>query len=214
MLKILTYILNKIKLEGFKKKWRKLNPHNSTIPKNIFNINNVKVGNKTYGTIEVLSWNDRNEGLIIGNFCSIAKDVKFLLGGNHNYNNISTFPFKYIYKGILTQGVSKGEISIKDDVWIGYGSTILSGVTIGQGAIIGAMSVIAKDIPPYAIAVGNPARVIRFRFGEEVIQRLLSSDLYSKIDDSFIKEHIDYFNIESNIRNIESLLNEIAKQKY
>lgn len=187
------YFRAKAKRRIFKKEWRNINSHNNTFPINIFDINIVKVGTKTYGPIEVLSWGAEHEKLIIGNFCSIAKDVKFILGGNHNYKTISTFPFKYKYQGISSPGLSKGPIIVKDDVWIGYGSTILSGIKIGQGAIIGAMSVVSKDVPPYAIVVGNPAKIVNYRFDEDTINKILSLDIYRKIDDKFIKANLSLF---------------------
>ena len=88
------------------------------------------------------------------------------------------------------EGVSKGDIHLDDDVWIGYGATILSGVHIGQGAVIAAGAVVTRDVPPYAVAGGVPAKVIEYRFNEEIISFLLTLD-YSKLDSKLITEHLD-----------------------
>ena len=104
--------------------------------------------------------------------------------------NISTFPFKVSFSLEEYEATSKGNIVIDDDVWIGYGATILSGVHIGQGAVIAAGAVVTKDVPPYAIVGGVPAKVIKYRFPQEMIEALLKID-YSKLDKNMISAHID-----------------------
>lgn len=109
----------------------------------------------------------------IGKYCSIAQGVSFY-NFNHRINHPSTY---FINKNILNKNqsfdiISKGNISIGHDVWIGVNSVILSGINIGNGAIIAAGSVITKDIPPYAIAAGNPAKIIKYRFNEGIINKL------------------------------------------
>lgn len=113
--------------------------------------------------------------LIIGKFCQIAAGVEFVMNGaNHQMNAVSTFPF-YIFEGWeqnappLRELPLKGDTVIGNDVWIGQNSTILPGVHIGDGAIIGANSVVASDVAPYTIVAGNPARPIRRRFDDELI---------------------------------------------
>ena len=88
------------------------------------------------------------------------------------------------------EAISKGDIIVDDDVWIGYGATILSGVHIGQGAVIAAGAVVTKDVPPYAIVGGVPAKVIKYRFSPEIIQQLMKLD-YSKLTEDMIRERID-----------------------
>lgn len=171
-------------------KWRKRNKHNETAPNNIFDINKVIVGKYTYGRLEVLMFNNENS-LKIGSYCSVAPKTVFLLSADHYTNHISSFPYKVkVTKNLDKEGISKGDIVVDDDVWIGYGSTIMSGVHVGQGAIIAAGSVVTKDVPPYAIVGGVPAKVIKYRFSEEIINELLKVD-YSKVTKDMIKEHID-----------------------
>ena len=88
------------------------------------------------------------------------------------------------------EAISKGNIIVDDDVWIGYGVTIMSGIHIGQGAVIAAGAVVTRNVPPYAIVGGVPAKVIKYRFEPEIIEELLKID-YSKLTDEIIKEHID-----------------------
>ena len=117
--------------------------------------------------------------LIIGKFCSIASNVRFMMnGGNHAMNGFSTYPFKafggqWAVKHHMPLA-SKGDIVIGNDVWIGNSATIMSGVKIGDGAIIGMNSLITKDVPAYTIVGGNPAKEIRKRFDEETIKLLLA----------------------------------------
>lgn len=122
-----------------------------------------------------------HDKLIIGKFCSIACGAKFLFNSaNHKMSSLSTYPFPLFFEewGLEKEDVSqawdnKGDILIGNDVWIGYEAVILSGVTIGDGAVIGARAVVTKDVPPYAIVGGVPAKPIRKRFDKETIALLL-----------------------------------------
>ena len=113
----------------------------------------------------------------------------FVLSADHYIEHISSYPYKVWIMKEEQEGVSKGNIVVEDDVWIGFRSTILSGVHIGQGAIVAAGSVVTKDIPPYAIVGGVPAKVIKYRFSPEIIGELLKVD-YSKLTEEMIKDHI------------------------
>ena len=114
--------------------------------------------------------------LVIGKFVAIAQGTQFLMNGaNHPMHGISTFPFAMLgFAEGPQDGTPKGDTVIGNDVWIGREAVIMPGVTIGDGAIVGAHAVVARDVPPYAIVVGNPARVVKRRFADAVIERLLA----------------------------------------
>lgn len=207
-------ILEKIKRKkekiDFNKKWREINSNNYTFPANIFDTKNVHIGNYSYGVINVSS--DTNNKLIIGNYCSIAENVKFLLGLDHPTNLFSTYPFKsYFMNGI--DAISKGDIIVDDDVWIGYGAIILSGVHISQGAIIAAGAVVTKDVPPYAIVGGVPANILKYRFSKEIIQELLKID-YEHLNPQIILKNkkIVYQKIES-VEQAKELVQRLQNSK-
>ena len=122
-----------------------------------------------------------HDRLIIGRFCSIACGAKFLFNSaNHAMGSLSTYPFPLFFQewGLEKSRVAeawdnKGDIVAGSDVWIGYEAVILAGVTIGDGAVIGARAVVTKDVPPYTIVGGVPAKAIRRRFPEETVEELL-----------------------------------------
>jgi virginiamycin A acetyltransferase len=116
--------------------------------------------------------------LIIGKFCQIATAVRFIMnGGNHALKGFSTFPFKAFgqeWKDIPLESDSKGDTVIGNDVWIGNSATIMPGIRIGDGAIIATNAVVTKDVEPYSIVGSNPAKLIRKRFDDDTIQKLLT----------------------------------------
>lgn len=138
----------------------------------------MEVGTGTYGTEHIQIW-DFGDGtnLIIGKYCSIANPVTVMLGGNHNMNRVTTYPFGVLH-GLghqpNTDAYSKGDVVIGNDVWIGHNATIMSGVTIGDGSVVAACSVVVKDVPPYTVVGGNPIRVLKQRFTDEQISKLLA----------------------------------------
>ena len=183
-------LYKQIKLNAMKRKWRKKNPHNMTVPVSIFNIDNVEVGKKTYGRLKVIDFANEHK-LKIGNYVSMADDITFILDAEHHLNNISTYPFRTnLLKSRVSEAFGKGDIIVEDDVWIGYGATILSGTHIGQGAVIAARAVVTSDIPAYAIVGGAPAKVIKYRFDNKMVEKLMKID-YSKITQNEIEKHID-----------------------
>lgn len=118
--------------------------------------------------------------LIIGRFCAIAKGVQFVMNGaNHRMSSVTTYPFNIMGSGwekctpSLEDLPYKGDTVIGNDVWIGQNATIMPGVQIGDGAIVAANSTVTKDIPPYHVAGGNPAKIIKPRFADELIEHLL-----------------------------------------
>jgi len=158
--------------------------------KNFIHSKNILVGDYTYyddprgpGRFEenvLYHFEFIGDRLIIGKFCAIARDVQFIMNGaNHPMKGFSTYPF-YIFGNGWEKATPnaddqkiKGDTVVGNDVWIGYNSAIMPGISIGHGAIVATRSVVTKDIPPYSIAGGNPAKVIRFRFDEETITGLL-----------------------------------------
>lgn len=178
--------------------WRKKNAHNQTALDCSIDLECVEVGNFTYGVLKVLNFNN-NFKLKIGHFCSIASGVVFILNADHRIDTISTYPFKV--KCLQTdkcEAVSKGDIVVDDDVWIGQNAIILSGVHVGQGAVVAAGAIVTKDIPPYAVVGGNPARIIKYRFSDDIIEELLKVD-YGQLTKEMISEHINalYDKLES-----------------
>lgn len=181
----------RLKLIQFQLKWKKEYPDcTRIIPKCVFPKKNVIIGKHSYGELNIVSFNWKNN-LKIGNYVSIAEQVTFIVDAEHYTNHLSTYPFKAKIMDIGTnEAVSKGDIVIDDDVWIGYGATIMSGVHIGQGAVVAAGAVVTKAVPPYAIVGGVPAKVLKYRFEKEMIDELLKID-YSKLTKEMIEEHID-----------------------
>ena len=118
------------------------------------------------------------DSITIGKFCSLARDITIFGGGEHFINRATAYPFVLMFAEERTKRLVDAKDTsatiIGNDVWVGYGATIMSGVKIGNGAVVGAKAVVAKDIPDYAIAVGNPAKVVRYRFTPQTIQRLLN----------------------------------------
>lgn len=160
--------------------------------KNVVKAPNIFIGDYTYYDDSIdptefeknnilFNWPEFGDKLIIGKFCSIASGTKFIMGSaNHRMSSISSYPFN-VFGGAweentpphLTQLPFKGDTVIGNDVWIGRESVIMPGVKIGDGAIIAAYSIVTKDVEPYHIVGGNPARVIKKRFDDNLIDLLL-----------------------------------------
>ena len=138
------------------------------------------IGRYTYGYegIIVYNWGD-NYGVKVGAFCSIGTNCRIYTGGNHCTSYITTYPFGIVHKEVFTnplvanRAISNGDVVIGNDVWIGNDVTIMSGVKVGDGAVIAANSHVVKDVLPYTIVGGNPARLIRERFPPEQVAALL-----------------------------------------
>ncbi|KAA0083847.1 glycosyltransferase [Trinickia soli] len=187
--------------------WRLSNPHNGTMLAKVSligTLSRVSVGRKSYGSLGLVDFGNERERLTIGSFVSIADDVKFILGGNHPFGGLSSFPFVAKYRGQV-EAQTKGPITVADDVWIGYGTIVLSGVTIGQGAVIAAGSVVTRDVPPYAVVGGNPARVLKYRFEPEMIEKLCAFD-FSRLDDETICGALDALYVNLTPENVDSML--------
>ena len=147
----------------------------------------------TYGieNLIIRSWGE-GASLYIGSFCSIADRVEIFLGGNHRTDWVTTYPFGHINQDIFPwhgQGhpATKGDVHIGNDVWLGSQCTILSGVKIGNGAVVAAKSVVHKDVPDYCVVAGNPAKIVKKRFTEEQIEAL-NANPWWELPDKKIQE--------------------------
>jgi acetyltransferase-like isoleucine patch superfamily enzyme len=154
----------------------------------------MKVGRYTYGqnNINLFSWGEGSQ-LHIGSFCSIGGNIKVFLGGNHRTDWVTTYPFGHVELGTFNkfngQGHPKtnGDVVIGNDVWIGTNTTIMSGVKIGDGSVVANNSHVVKDVPPYSIVGGNPAKIIKYRFDDEIISSLLKLKWWD-MDEQIINE--------------------------
>jgi acetyltransferase-like isoleucine patch superfamily enzyme len=152
----------------------------------------MSFGKYTYGQ-PIIYWQNNNAKLIVGNFCSIAANVTVYLGGNHRKDWVTTYPFGHIYQNIFNNfngdghPSTKGDIVIGNDVWIASNVTIMSGVTIGDGAIIANNSHVVKNVEPYSLVGGNPAKIINYRFTPEQIEKLLEIKWWNWDDEKINK---------------------------
>lgn len=178
--------------------WRRIHPLKSRdesvvyVKPTLIGVPNIEVGEYTYFDGQNFQshvthhYDFIGDKLIIGKFCQIGRGVEFIMNGaNHQMNSISTYPF-YIFNGWKQEPTPKedlpykGDTVIGNDVWIGQNVTFLPGVNVGDGCIVGANAVVASDIPPYSIVVGNPARIIRKRFDDETIELLEKLEWWNK----------------------------------
>jgi acetyltransferase-like isoleucine patch superfamily enzyme len=204
--KIFSILFYNVRLVFFKINWRRKNKHNFTTANCLFPNDLVSVGNYTYGPLHVYSYGEVNSGLVIGNLCSIALDVKFILGGNHYANRLFTYPITPMLTSLGNDGsYSKGKIIIGHDCWIGIGVTILSGVEIGNGCVVAAGAVVTKSFPSYSIIGGSPAKLIRMRFSDEIIEKLNKNrSIYDASSSKFIENimMIEETLLNSDVENI------------
>ena len=160
--------------------------------KNVVQAPNIFIGDYTYYDDDnnpekfeennvLFNYPEFGDKLVIGKFCQIASGTKFIMGcANHRISSVTTYPFN-VFDGVwsektpahMSQLPFKGDIIVGNDVWIGRESVILPGVTIGDGSIIAAYSVVTKEVPPYSVVGGNPARLLKKRFHDELIEILL-----------------------------------------
>ncbi len=159
----------------------------------------IYIGTVNIGKYTFINGEAYLEHVDIGNYCSIGRDLR-IISGNHDMTEFSTYPFwafnkKTPFGKYQTVDCKEQELVtkvkhtyIEHDVWIGSYVSILGGVSVGIGAVIGANSVVTKDVPPYAIVAGNPARVIRYRFEQEKIDRLLQSEWWNYTAEQLIDE--------------------------
>lgn len=164
-----------------KKKIKKLPPAIRGAALFKYHYPDYEYGVGSYGLPEVRDW---KEGAVlkIGSYCSIADEVKILLGGHHRTDWVTMYPFPAFMpeiSDICDFGGTRGDVIIGSDVWLCTGCTILSGVTVGHGAVVAAGAVVSRDVEPYAIVAGNPAKQISWRFDEETRRELLESQWWT-----------------------------------
>ena len=167
----------------------------------------MSIGKYTYGTHNlIIRYYNSGSNLTVGNFCSIAENINIYLVGNHRSDWVTTYPFGHINNHIFNNfngeghPATKGDVIIGNDVWIGQNATIMSGVTIGDGAVIANNSHVVKNVEPYSLVGGNPAKFIKYRFTNEQIEKLLEIKWWNWDDEKINKftpllcnENIDDF---------------------
>lgn len=216
-------LYNKIKkiflTEMLKMRWRLENKENGTRLGPITTLEaysfvkngHLLVGKGSYGLINIHTSGAKGEKLIIGQNCQISGQSHFLLGGEHDYKTISTYPYEELIYKKEKSSFSKGKIQLEDEVWVGCNALIMSGVKIGKGAIIAAGSVVTKDVPPYAIVGGVPAQVIKYRFSKKIIEKILPLNLcdleMTNQDEEYLKKHITEDNVDDIVNHFMRRIN-------
>lgn len=170
------------------------------------------IGRGSYGVPQVHDWNEGST-LKIGSFCSISAYVQIYLGGEHRIDWVTTSPLNVMFenKEITDHGRSKGDVTIGNDVWICGNAIILSGVKIGDGAVIGNGAVVSRDVEPYSIVAGNPAKHIKYRFSSEIIAELQQIKWWDW-PESILREHMHQL-LNSDIDSFIKFAKELRTQK-
>ena len=195
-----------------KRFWKKLHPDCSVMVENIVSLDedflrSIAIGKHSYGNMIVRSFGSSGEKLSIGNCVSMA-NAEFMLGGNHAMDCLSTFPFMVKLLGDGPEALTKGAVVVEDDVWIGDRALVLSGVKIGKGAVVAARSVVTKDVPPYAIVGGSPAKFIKWRFSEKIRSRLMKFD-FSRVTAEWAKENLKLIYMKLTDENVDDVLQQL-----
>jgi acetyltransferase-like isoleucine patch superfamily enzyme len=158
---------------------------------------------------QILRWAD-DVWVDVGHFCSIAREVLFILGGEHDHHNVTSFPLRRRLGLATTKrdmvDIRGKHILVGNDVWIGARATLLNGVVVGDGAVIGAGTVVTSSVPPYAVVVGNPPRIVHYRFSPEQIEALLEIRWWDWPDDKIasFSRLLTSHNIDKFIRKARS----------
>ena len=184
---------------------------NCTLEKDVSISAGANISNTTIGYLSSIGRSTKVVHTDIGKYCAISWDTTInALGHPYNHLTVSAFPYvPHVGNFVKVRKQNYQRVLIKNDVWIGANSVIMPGVTIGNGAIIGAGAVVTKNVPDYAIVAGVPAKIIKYRFSEEIILRLLDLQWWD-LDPKIIKEHIELWGDEFN-GDALSKLEEICK---
>ncbi len=193
-----------VALHRFKKNWRKINADNDTSPDGIYDLNKISVGKATYGIVKVVHHGVDDFSVSIGSYCSIAKGVEFVVDGEHDISGLMTYPVRAIFSD-GPSSISRGPIIVGHNVWLGRNSTIMSGVRVGDGAVVAAGAIVTKDVPPYSVVGGVPARVIKYRCDEAARERLKHLD-YSRIGEDILREKTNLFTSSLGVDAVERIL--------
>jgi len=205
----------------FKKKKKKYSNYflNDNL-KNEISQNLAVVGKWSYGNPKIYRWNWKNK-IFIGNFCSLGPEIKIIIGGNHRTDWVSTsqlpadtFNFNDTFlnaQKIKNFNYSKGDLHIENDVWIGAFSIIFSGVRLGNGSVVAAGSVVTKDVEPYTVVGGNPAKFIKKRFTSKQIN-FLNSSKWWELEDKKI-DLLSKYLLNENVDLFIKKLNDLKKNK-
>lgn len=208
---LLNNLRKQLKLNKFQRSWMRTHTDSELIPMNCFPKEVVETGCGSYGELNIVTFDSKTK-LKVGRYVSIAQNVTFLLDVEHYTNHISTYPWKVKLLGQnVPETFSKGDIIIGDDVWIGYGAIIMSGVHVGQGAVIAAGAVVVKDVPPYAIVGGVPAKVIKYRFDDGIINKLRMMN-FEELDCEKVKNNLHQMYIELTQDNVSDVLQRFERK--
>lgn len=207
-------IKTRLRLVAARVRWRRDNLCNqTTLGRYPIGTSRISIGKYTYGVINVFT-QDSNPQLKVGDFCSISEGVTFITCNDHSIDHLSTYPFKVkaLHQG-EPEAITKGGIVLGDDVWVGYGATILDGVTIGNGAVVGAGAVVTKDVDPYTIVGGVPAKLLRKRFDDKTISALLRFD-WSHVDETWIKQHLNILYAPLDAEILDQLMADVEGNQF
>lgn len=204
----------------YNRKFRKLHPNSSIRIGKLGNraaydfllSDRFQSGTGTYGLLNVHASANNAERLSIGKYCQISGDSHFLLGGEHHTGWFTTYPVRDLILHEGNSSFSKGPIVLDDEVWIGQNALILSGVHIGKGAIVSAGALVVRDVPAYSIVGGSPAHVIKMRFSDAVIQKLLRLTIpYNRIHGNDL-HLLEQDLTDENVDAIVSALSEVTSK--
>jgi acetyltransferase-like isoleucine patch superfamily enzyme len=177
----------------------------------------IEAGSYTYGHNQInIIINATNAKVKIGKFCSVAIGVKVFLAGNHRSNWITTFPFGHTSKDVFNvcavegHGTGNGDIIIGNDVWLARDCTLMSGITIGDGAVVAAYSHVTGDVAPYTMVGGNPARPIKLRFEQRIVDALMELKWWD-LEIDVIKEIVPVLCAEPNYDVLQELIQKYRK---